>query len=155
MDNRNLIAFLEEVHKTNLECLKLCPEDKLKFTALKGTYTLADLLKHMYANQRFYNQTAISGRMDVADYKAFMAKKFDKKEDLKKFMQETFSETKKILRQKDILSKKVSTIVGVRSIENLYIGELEHQFHHRGQIYTYLRLLGIKPPKSGYFMGIE
>ncbi len=152
---QKLFLYLEELHRSNLSCLELIPEDKLDFHPVQELYTLRNTLHHMYANQKFYNVTAKSGRMDVSVYKKFMADKPTGKAELKKFMEEVFAETKELSKNPDFFRKQVGTIAGVRTVLNLYLGELEHQLHHRGQVYLMLRMLKIQPPDSGYFMGIE
>jgi len=150
-----LLLYLEELHLSNLASLDLVPEDKLDYKPAPELYTLKHTLHHMYANQRFFNLTAKSGRMDVSVYKRLMADKPLDKAELKNFMDDVFSETKEIFRDKNFFTKQVGTIAGVRQVLNLYMGELEHQTHHRGQVYMMLRMLGIKPPESGFFMGLE
>lgn len=150
-----LFLYLEELHLSNLECLELVPEDKLNFKPAPELYSLKHTLHHMYANQRFFNLTAKSGRMDLSLYKKLMADKPSNKAELKQFIQEVFAQTKELFKDKNLFSKQVGTIAGIRPVLDLYIGELEHQLHHRGQVYLMLRMLGIKPPESGYFMGLE
>ena len=150
-----LFLYLEELHRSNLACVELVPEEKLDFHPVQELYTLKNTLHHMYANQRFFNITAKSGRMDVSVYKKLMAGKQVSKPDLKKFMQEVFAETKEIFKDSRLFSKQVGTIAGVRQVLDLYLGELEHQLHHRGQVYFMLRMLRLRPPESGYFMGLE
>jgi uncharacterized damage-inducible protein DinB len=152
---QKLFLYLEELHRSNLACLELIPEDKLDFHPVQELYTLKNTLHHMYANQKFFNVTAKSGRMDVSVYKKFMADKPTDKAELKKFMEEVFAETKELFKESNLFRKQVGTIAGVRTALNLYVGELEHQLHHRGQVYLMLRMLKIQPPDSGYFMGIE
>jgi len=151
---KQLFLYLEEIHKLNLAALELVPPDQLSCRPVKELYSLGDLFKHLYANQRFYITTAKQGRMNISEYKKFMAESPESKEDLKEYIQSTFAETKELFKDEKIFSKKVSTIAGIRSVFHLFMGELEHQMHHLAQIYTYVRMLGIKPPESGYFMGI-
>lgn len=151
---KQLFLYLEEIHKLNLAALELVPPDQLSYRPVKELYSLGDLFKHLYANQRFYITTAKQGRMNISEYKKFMAESPESKEDLKEYIQSTFAETKELFKDEKIFSKKVSTIAGIRSVFHLFMGELEHQMHHLAQIYTYVRMLGIKPPESGYFMGI-
>ena len=152
---KQLYSYLEEIHKLNLATLELVPENQLSFRPVKEIYSLKDLFKHMYANQKFYQTVAKLGKMNLADYKRFMAGSPETKEDLKQYILSTFAETKELFREEKLFSKKVTTIAGIRSVFHLFMGELEHQIHHLAQIFTYARLLGIKPPDSGYFMGIE
>ena len=154
-DQGKLFLYLEELHRSNLACLELVPDDKLDFHPVQELYTLKNTLHHMYANQRFFNITAKSGRMDVSVYKKIMAEKPVSKSELKKFMQGVFTETKEIFRDSKLFAKQVGTIAGVRQVLDMYMGELEHQLHHRGQVYLMLRMLGLRPPESGYFMGLE
>ena len=151
---KHLFSYLEEIHKLNLATLELVPPDQLSYRPVQELYSLGDLFKHLYANQKFYLTVAKLGKMNISDYKRFMAESPETKEDLKQYLLSTFSETKELFKDEKIFSKKVSTIAGIRSVFHLFMGELEHQMHHLAQIYTYVRMLGIKPPDSGYFMGI-
>src|SRR4030067_1664183 len=95
-----LFLYLEELHRSNLACLDLVPQDKLDYKPVPELYTLKHTLPHMYANQRFFNLTAKSGRMDVSVYKRLMADKPEGKAELRKLMEEVFGETKEIFRDK-------------------------------------------------------
>ena len=152
---KQLFSYLEEIHKLNLATLELVPPDQLSYRPVQELYSLGDLFKHLYANQKFYITTARQGRMNISEYKKFMTESPESKADLQQYLQSTFAETKELFKDEKIFSKKISTIAGIRSVFHLFIGELEHQIHHLAQIYTYVRMLGIKPPDSGYFMGIE
>ncbi len=152
---KQLFLYLEEIHNSNLATLELIPAEKLDFKAVPVAYSLKDSFKHLYANQKFYVTTAKQGRMNITDYKRFMAENPETKEELREYIQNAFQETKELFKDEKIFSKKISTIAGIRSVLHLFLGELEHQIHHRAQIFTYVRMLGIKPPDSGYFMGIE
>src|SRR4030067_2176014 len=124
---QKLFLYLEELHRSNLACLELVPEEKLDFHPVQELYTLKNTLHHMYANQRFFNITAKSGRMDVSVYKKIMAEKPVSKSELKKFMQGVFTETKEIFRDSKLFAKQVGTIAGVRQGLDMYMGGLGHQ----------------------------
>ena len=152
---QKLFLYLEELHRSNLNCLELIPEDKIDYKPVPEVFSLKHTLHHMYVNQRFFNATAKAGRMDISVYKKLMAEKPQSKDELKEFMQEVHTETKELFRDVNLFHKPVGTVAGVRKVFDMYMGELEHQLHHRGQVYTMLRMLGIKPPESGDFMGLE
>ncbi|MCI0531761.1 MAG: DinB family protein [candidate division Zixibacteria bacterium] len=149
-----LFLYLEELHFSNLKCLELVPEEKLDFQPVRELYNLKSTLHHMYANQKFYNLTTKAGRMDISTYKKLMAERPESKSDLREFMQEVHAQTRAVFKDEKTFSKQIATIAGTRNVLELYLGELEHQLHHRGQVYLMLRLLGITPPESGYFMGL-
>lgn len=154
MSPQELTAYFDEIYALNLACLDLVPEEKLDFQPVPEVKSLRLLLHHMYVNQKFYLLTARKGTMDVDDYKAMMKQVPDTKESLRREMGETFAEFKQALGDEALLKKEVQTLSGSRRVYHLFIGELEHQLHHRGQVYTYLRLLGLKPPDSGLYMGL-
>src|SRR3990172_7451707 len=91
---QKLFLYLEELHGSSLNCLELIPEDKIDYKLVPEVFSLKLTLHHMYANQRFFNATAKSGRMDVSVYKKLMAEKPQNRDDLKQFMQEVHTETK-------------------------------------------------------------
>lgn len=155
MTSRELVAYFDEIHALNRKCLDLVNEEQLNFKPALAVKTLRKLFQHMYVNQKFYLITAQRGTMDVNDYKQMMAQEFATKEALRSFIEATYAEARPFLIDEQFLKKELEVLVGQRTCYHLFLGELEHQLHHRGQVYTYLRLLGIKPPDAGYFMGVE
>jgi len=155
MTAEQLLAYLEEIHEVNLRCVEMISPEQLDFRPAPEVMSVRELLYHMYVNQKFYVQTTISDMMDVNEYKQWMQLTPPDKRALLSFMRGVFSETQALLSDLQDPSKTITTLAGPRTLFHLFVGELEHQLHHRGQLYTYIRLLGLQPPDSGNFMGLS
>lgn len=151
---QDLFRYLEEIHQLNLQCLEMIPEKQLDFQPVAEVMSIRLLLYHMYVNQKFYVQSIISRQMDVQEYHHWMQLIPSSKEALRAFMEGVFSETQALFEDPYWFTTTLQTPVGERAALHLLFGELEHQLHHRGQLYMYMRLLGLTPPNSGYFMGL-
>jgi uncharacterized damage-inducible protein DinB len=151
---QDVLRYLEEIHHTNLQCLDMLTEHQLDFQPVPEVMSIRMLLYHMYVNQKFYVQSIISSEMDVEEYRHWMQLIPTKKEALRSFIDGVFSETQALFDDPHWFTLRLQTPAGERTVPHLLLGELEHQLHHRGQLYTYMRLLGLTPPTSGYFMGL-
>ena len=68
-------------------------------------------------------------------------------EDLARYGEQVHGQTRSWLcaASEDEFRKPVKTFLGPSTPERLLHSALVHMFHHRGQLYVYLRLMGIEP----------
>jgi uncharacterized damage-inducible protein DinB len=150
MQPENLKIFLDyfdKVHQRTMRVARCAPADKLDWSFHEGAFTLGDLLRHMATMKRQMFVETYRGR----EYRyAGCGKEFGASyEEIMNLMETLQRESAEIIEaQGDTgLTRKCTTpdgasITGWKWLRSM----VEHEIHHRGQIYTYLAILGVPTP---------
>lgn len=150
MEIQNLDAFLEyfdKVHQRTMRVARCIPPDKLDWTFREGKFTLGDLVRHMAAIERYMFAEIVSGRPSRYDgCGKELAHGYDS---VIMFMERMHRESVEIFARlsPDDLKRKCSTPEGAQiTVWKWLRSMVEHEIHHRGQIYLYLAMLGVPTP---------
>ena len=150
MPDRTLDSFLDyldKVHQRTLRVVGCIPPEKLDWTYAPGKFTLGDLVRHIAGIERYMYAENVQGKpsrypgcgKELADGYDKVVEYF---EELHRQSVEIFSR----LTEND-LESKCQTPGGVSiGVWKWLRSMLEHEIHHRGQIYLYLGLLGVPTP---------
>ena len=150
MEIRDPAAFLDyydKVRQRTDRVVAWIPPERIGWTYREGKFTFGDLLRHLAALERWMFAENVHGRpsrypghgRELADgYDAVM----DYYRRLRRESFEIFSR----LTPED-LQRKCTTPAGVEiTIWKWLRAMVEHEIHHRGQLYIYLSMLGITGP---------
>lgn len=143
-------VFLEyygKVRARTKRVLAVIPDDRWDWTPIPRKFTFADLVRHIAAIERFMYAENAHGRpsryngcgTDLADGPEEVMRFFDRchEESVESFAKLTPED----------LQAKCTTPAGTPITRWKWLRLLpEHEIHHRGQIYTYLGLLGVETP---------
>lgn len=150
MQIQNIDAFLEyldKVHQRTMRVVRCVPPDKLDWSFREGKFTLGDLLRHMAAIERYMFAETIQGKPSrYAGCGKELAASF---EDVVMFMERMHRESVEIFSQlsTEDLNRKCATPEGSSiTVWKWLRAMVEHEIHHRGQIYTYLAILEVPTP---------
>ena len=142
--------YFRVVNGVGLRAVALLPEDKLESHPIPGMRTPKELVIHMYGTiVRSLMQGIVDGRIiDESANEDAAARRIRTKADLLQFCRESWDAAAKIASQltEAQLAGKIETPWGhswdgattMRIVNDEY-------WHHRGQLYCYLRALGIAP----------
>jgi len=143
----DFLAYFEKVRKRTLRIIKYIPEDKIDWTYQEGKFTFGDLIRHlgtieryMYAENAQFKPSLYAGcGKDLADgYEASVT-----------FLYQMHEEAMTIFSQITPAQLQQKTFTPGNTPITLWKWlrlMAEHEIHHRGQIYLYLAILGIKTP---------
>lgn len=150
MEIQNIDSFLNyytKVKKRTERLFPFIPPDKIEWTYQKGRFTIGDIIRHLACIERYmYGETVQKkpsqykgcGTEYASGYEATIAF-------YKKMKDESFAIFAQ-LNPEDLQSKcktpadtPITTWKWLRAM-------VEHEVHHRGQLYIYLGILGIKTP---------
>lgn len=150
MEIQNLPTFLDyfgKVHQRTVRVARCIPPDKLEWSFRAGKFTCGDLARHIAAANRYiFAEGAQNKPIRYAGCGRELADGFD---GVLAFMDRLHGECVEIfsgLSASDLNGKcktpdgaSITTWKWLRSM-------VEHEIHHRGQIYIYLSLLEIPTP---------
>jgi uncharacterized damage-inducible protein DinB len=150
MQIQNLDVFLEyldKVHQRTLRVVQCIPPDKLEWTYAAGKFTLGDLVRHIAAIERNMFAENVQGRL--SRYAGCGKELADGYDQAVQFMERMHRESVEIFSRltPEDLNRKCETPGGAPiTVWKWLRSMVEHEIHHRGQIYLYLAMLGVATP---------
>jgi uncharacterized damage-inducible protein DinB len=141
------LKYFDNIRERTMRVARCIPPDRIDWTYAPGKFTLGDLLRHLAVTERYMFAENIQNHDSrYTSHGAEFASDFD---GVIEFMQRLHAESLVIfarLTDEDLRRKcktpgggEIQTAKWLRSM-------VEHEVHHRGQIYLYLGLLGVPTP---------
>ncbi len=150
MQTQSLPIFLEyfdKVHQRTMRVARCVPAGKLEWTYKDGKFTLGDLLRHIACINRYMFAETIRNR--PSRYSGCGRELADGRDEVLAFVERLHIETAAIIAQLSDadLNAKCATPEGAQITVWKWLRlMIEHEIHHRGQIYLYLAMLGVETP---------
>jgi uncharacterized damage-inducible protein DinB len=143
MGSRDLPIFLDyfnKVHQRTMRVVRCVPRDKVDWSFRQGKFTLGDLTRHIALANRYLFSETLAGRPSrYAGCGKELAPGYD---EIISLMESLHQESFEILSQLTEMNAPCRTPDGATlSTWKWMRAMLEHEIHHRGQIYIYLALL--------------
>jgi len=140
----------DEVHAIAVKSVRQLADDQLDFRPTPETYTARELVFHMFSQERAMLAGCKRGELLLEDFKSVYADLPAMKtvDDLARYGERVHAETNEWVTSCSdaAYERPVECFFGpVMPPLHLISGGYDHLIHHRGQLYVYLRLLGIKP----------
>lgn len=154
MEIRNIESFLQyfgTIRERTLRVVRAIPPEKLEWRHTTGVFSPGDLARHIAATERnTFAENALGRPSRYSGCGTDLAEGLD---GVLVFMQKMHSETLDLLRSlrpEDLERKGIGPQGHPITAWKLLRAMVEHEVHHRGEIYVYLALLGIpRPPLYG------
>jgi len=143
----SFLTYVDSVRGRTRRVVETIPADRVEWTHRDGAFTLGDLVRHIGATERYMfaetargNTSAYPGHgRDLADgYDAIIA-----------YLDRTHAEAHDIYRSlsPEALAGRCTTPAGTSiSTWKWLRAMIEHEIHHRGQLYLMLGMLGVRTP---------
>jgi len=143
----SFLDYYEKLRQRTLKVVRCIPPEKLEWTYRPGKFTPGDLVRHLAAIERHLYAENVQGK--ISRYPGHGRELADGPEAVLKFMEQKHSEAMAIfgkLSDED-LQKKCVTPEGIPITTWKWLRALvEHEIHHRGEIYLYLAMLDVPTP---------
>ena len=141
------LHYFGNVRERTMRVARCIPADKLDWSYAPGKFTLGDLLRHIAVVERFMWAETIQGH--ASRYTTHGKELADGFQNVIAFMERLHAESLEIfanLSDED-LKRKCKTPGGTDITKWKWLRlMIEHEIHHRGQIYLYLAMLGVPTP---------
>jgi uncharacterized damage-inducible protein DinB len=141
------LHYFENIHQRTWNLVRCIPHDKFDWTLQEGRFTLGDLVRHIAAVERYTFAENVQGKPSL--YAGYGKELAGTPEAVLEFFERMHRESMEIFSRltPEDLQKKGATPSGAPiTAWKLLRALAEHEIHHRGQIYVYLGLLGVKTP---------
>src|ERR1700683_689619 len=147
MTHEEFLHHFEQVRGRTMNLARCIPTDKVEWSARDGGFTLGGLARHIAATERLVFAEGASGR--PSRYAGCGAELADGREAVLTYMETMHAESMAIFRafteEQWNAKGKAADGHGI-TVWKLLRAMIEHEIHHRGQMYVYLGILGVKVP---------
>jgi uncharacterized damage-inducible protein DinB len=146
-DIQHFLPYWENIRGRTMRVVRCIPPEKIEWRYAAGKFTLGDLVRHLATIERYMYAETVAGR--PSSYPGCGRELADGYEDVIAFTERLHEESMAIYRELTPadLQKKCSTPDGAPITTWTWLRAMvEHECHHRGQIYLYLGMLGVVTP---------
>ena len=147
MDISQLLKYHEQVRKRTLRLITCIPHDHVEWRYNESKFSVGDLVRHIATTERYI--FAESVQFKSPRYPGCGKDMAEGYENILAFFNGLHNESMEIFSRltNDDLEKKCLTPAGSQiDLGKWLMLMTEHEIHHRGQLYVYLGLLGVKVP---------
>jgi uncharacterized damage-inducible protein DinB len=144
---REFLDYYEKVRQRTLKVIACIPRERFDWTCHEGKFTFADIIRHLAAIERYMYAENVQGK--PSRYPGHGKELADSPESALRFFASTHQESMEIfgrLTDSDLEQKCVTPGGASISTWKWLRAMVEHEIHHRAQIYVYLGLLDIATP---------
>jgi uncharacterized damage-inducible protein DinB len=141
------LKYFDNIRERTMRVAQRVPPDKIDWTYAPGKFTLGDLLRHLAVTERFMFAENIQLRQSrYTSHGVEFAADYDSVIELMKRLHAESMTIFSKLTDED-LRRKCPTPGGADLQTAKWLRAMvEHEVHHRGQIYLYLGMLGVPTP---------
>lgn len=144
---RPFLDYWESVRGRTKRVIATIPNDKLDWSYAPGKFTFGDIIRHLATIERYMYAETVQGRPST--YPGYDRGLQNDNETPAQLMDRLHEESVSIFGQltDDDLTKKCTTPAGTSiTVWKWLRAMVEHESHHRGQVYMMLSMLGVATP---------
>jgi uncharacterized damage-inducible protein DinB len=141
------LDYFDKIHQRTMRVARCIPPDKIDWTYREGKFTLGDLVRHIATINRYMYAETVSGR--PSRYAGCGEELADGYDAVLEFSERLHRESVEIFAQltPEQLNGKCTTPDGAPITTWKWLRAMvEHEIHHRGQLFLYLSMLGVSTP---------
>ena len=143
----SFLPYFENIRKRTQRVADTIPPNRIEWTHQEGKFTLGDLVRHLAATERYMFAENVQG--NESRYPGHGKELAEGYDNVMRYIENMHAEAMDIFSglQDDDLQKKCTTPGGVAITTWKWLRSMvEHEVHHRGQIYLMLGMLGVETP---------
>lgn len=138
------LDYYEKVRRRTLRVIESIPPEKFDWTYKEGKFTFADLIRHLASIERY--MYAENVQLKPSRYPGHGKELADGHEKVLAYLDKTHKEAMEIfgrLSDEDLRKKCKTPGDAEITVWKWLRAMVEHEIHHRGQIYIYLSLIDV------------
>jgi uncharacterized damage-inducible protein DinB len=144
---QEFLDYYEKVRQRTLKVIACIPPDKYDWRYAEGKFSFADIIRHLAAIERY--MWAENAQLRPSRYSGHGRELADGPENVLAYFTRLHQESMEIfgrLSTEDLQKKCVTPGGASITVWKWLRAMVEHEVHHRSQIYVYLGMLGVKTP---------
>ena len=138
------LDYYEKIRQRTMKAINQIPPEKFDWTYKEGKFTFADLIRHLAAIERY--MYAENAQLKPSRYPGHGKELADGYENVLAYMDEKHKESMEIFSKlsDEDLQKRCKTPGDAEiAVWKWLRAMVEHEIHHRGQIYLYLSMIEV------------
>ncbi|MFK8006718.1 MAG: DinB family protein [Saprospiraceae bacterium] len=146
-DVQSFLKYYSRIKHRTRRLFDYIPEDKIEWTYQEGKFTIGDIIRHLANIERF--MYAENAQLKPSLYDGCEEKYAKGLDEVIRYYDILHKESMAIFLKltQDDLNKKCMTPGNVEiTLWKWLRAMVEHEIHHRGQLYFYLGMLGVETP---------
>jgi uncharacterized damage-inducible protein DinB len=147
VNRSEFLSYQGKVHARTARVIARVPAEHLEWTYRPGKFTCGDLIRHLATSERYMFAENVAGR--PSRYPGHGRELADGHDQVLALYERLHQETLAILTalQAEDFARQCETPGGATlPVWKWLRSMLEHEIHHRGQLYLYLGILGVPTP---------
>jgi uncharacterized damage-inducible protein DinB len=140
----DVVQYFRRVRERTMHVVACIPAEQIEWTYRPGKFTLGDLMRHLASIERW--MFAENAQQRPSRYPGHGRELADGYDGILDYMRRMHEESMEIFSSADLSAKCVTPGGAELSVGKWLRSMIEHEAHHRGQIYMYLSILGIATP---------
>jgi len=143
----SFLYYYERIRERTNSLVNIIPPDKMDFAYMAGKFTIADMLRHIAGIERYMFVEIVCGRKSA--YPGCGKDLADGYENVLNYFNRLHKDSVEILSRmtdEDLQKKCLTPGNTPIAVWKWLRAMVEHEIHHRGQLYIYLNMLGVKTP---------
>lgn len=141
------IEYYSKIRERTNRLIRIIPHDRLDWAYMPGKFTIGDMIRHIGGIERYMFAEIVASRNNV--YRGCGKELADGYENVVIYFNELHTQSMAIFSNltDDDLQQKCITPGGTPVTTWKWLRAMtEHEIHHRGQLYIFLNMLGVKTP---------
>ena len=146
-DIDGFLSYVDSVRGRTRRVVGVIPPDRIEWTHRAGAFTLGDIVRHLGATERY--MFAETARGNTSSYPGHGRDLADGYDAVIAYLDRTHQEALAIYRSltPEALAGRCTTPAGTSITTWKWLRAMvEHEIHHRGQLYLMLGILGVATP---------
>lgn len=141
------LRYYERVRERTLRVLARVPEDRMEWRPAEGAFSFGDLARHLGSVERWmFAENACRRPSRYPGHGAELVEGYERDVGYLMAMHEQAMEIFSALSDEDLQARCVTPGGTELTVWKWLRSMVEHEVHHRGQIYLMLRMLGVETP---------
>ncbi|PTX14385.1 putative damage-inducible protein DinB [Pontibacter mucosus] len=143
----SFLNYYTRVRERTNRVVQVIPPEHMDWAYKPGKFTIADMLRHIACIERYLYAEVAQGK--PGRYSGCGKELADGYEQVLRFFEEMHQQSMEIfssLQDKDLSRRCTTPTGGEITLWKWLRAMVEHEIHHRGQLYIYLNMLDIKTP---------
>ena len=141
------LEYYDKVRERTLNLIRVVPPDQLDWSYMPGKFTVGDQIRHIATIERYMFAETICGRKSA--YHGCGKELADGYDNILALFNELHRQSLDIfsrLGDEDLQKKCITPGNAEVRVWKWMRLMVEHEIHHRGELYIYLNLLGVRTP---------
>ena len=139
-----LVSYFDRIRERTMRVVAVVPPERIDWTYKEGKFTFGDIMRHLAAIERWmFTENALLRPSRYAGHGPDLADGYDA---VVAYMRRMHAESMELLATADLEATCTTPAGAPMRVSKWLRAMIEHEAHHRGQLYLYCSMIDVKTP---------